>query len=179
MRSSHRQDFRTAIHLFDFASHPVNRRSASQFDYALPRALAGSSVERLLPVFRRRERVRCRSQLYVPRIFTWISGPRYAAMQSFSSSKPIAPSEQSSERSTYGSPCAGQERCKVSRRGRETKPRDTLITCARESSSALLSRSRAACRKRPTGPASQTRESSLRLSQKAQFSAGRSVRVYV
>jgi hypothetical protein len=135
MRSSHRQDFRTAIHLFDFASHPVNRRSASQFDYALPRALAGSSVGQLLPVFRRRERVRCRSQLYVPRIFTWISGPRYAAMESFSSSKPIAPSEQSSKRPTYGSHAAGQapwmalyrERCRTRRFSSRGHPADSGV----------------------------------------------------
>jgi len=90
-RRAHRQALRVAIHLFVFALRPVDRRLASQLGHALPEALAGLVVGRLRLLVRQRERVRCRSQLYVPRIFTWISGPRYAAVKSTSPSKPIAP----------------------------------------------------------------------------------------
>jgi len=80
-----------ASHLFDLASRPVTRRSAIQLVYALRRVLEDPSVGRRSVLFRQRARVRCRSQSYVPRVFTWACGPRYAAMSPSSSSKPIAP----------------------------------------------------------------------------------------
>ena len=78
--------------LFDFAFPPVARESTSQLGYARREALAGLSFVRLSDLlFRQRGQLRYRSQLGVPRVFTWASGPRYAAMCSLSPSKPIAP----------------------------------------------------------------------------------------
>ena len=44
---AHRRALLSAIPLFDFASRPVARRSASQLGYALWEALAGLSIGRL------------------------------------------------------------------------------------------------------------------------------------
>src|SRR5262249_35818465 len=75
-----------------FAFRPVTRPSAIQFGHALRRVLEDPSVGRLSDLLtRQRERLRYRSQLWVPRVFTWASGPRYAAMRSLSPSKPFAP----------------------------------------------------------------------------------------
>lgn len=61
-----------ASHLFDLTSAPVTRASASQLADGLPWALTGPSVDRPSGLLiRQRERLRCRSQLFFPRVFTW------------------------------------------------------------------------------------------------------------
>ncbi len=80
-----------ARHLLDLASRPVPRRLAIQLGHALRRVLEDPSVGRRSVLLRQRARSRYRSQSMVPRVFTWASGPRYAAMSSSSPSKPVAP----------------------------------------------------------------------------------------
>src|SRR5262249_54489346 len=88
-------------HLFGFASGPVTRLSASQLGYALPRAPAGPSVGRLSDLlFRQRERLRCRSQLFSRRGFTWLVGTTARSKKSLSPSKPIAPEIGSGHQAT-------------------------------------------------------------------------------
>lgn len=81
------------IHLFDLASAPVTRTSASQFVDGLPRAPASPWVDRLSDLlFRQRGQLRYRSQLCFPRGFYVVPrDPRHAARWSKSPSKPIAP----------------------------------------------------------------------------------------
>ena len=81
------------IHLFDLASRPVTRRSASQFVDGLLQGTGKPWVDRLSGLlFRQREQLRYRSQLCFPRGFYVVPrDPRHAASWSRSPSKPIAP----------------------------------------------------------------------------------------
>src|ERR1700722_16909238 len=60
-------------------ARPVTRRSAIQLGYALGRVLEDPSFGRRSVLFRQRARMRCRSQSWVARLFTWGHAPRYAA----------------------------------------------------------------------------------------------------
>lgn len=100
-----------------FASRPVPRHSASQLADALPEALAGLPVGRISDLlFRQREQLRYRSQLYLPeRIYVDLGPPRHAAKSLESPSKPIAPETGGSEaliaygrqRPSQGGPSSG------------------------------------------------------------------------